>query len=914
MKKIITAFLVFLMLLQTSAFASSYDANVMLELFVANGEKNGDGSFESPFGTIDEARDYIRNLKSNGQYPKNGVKVNLRGGKYFVDSTFELTEEDSGEENAPVIYQAYGLEDVSFVGGVEFPFSDFKDLTDSEDIAQFNSSVVKNIKYVNLNDYGITDYGKLEPRGWGVNQYYEFEGTPEMRQVADWMNFTPFSSSPDLFINGNTTTLARWPNNDGLDKITEIPEYGHQWAQWQWIEHYTGEYINGSTGEPLMDWDDVRGPTIKGTEDCTARIKKWAEDSEPWAYGYWKYEWADLASKIIINKDEGTFTLKHPTQLYNDNHAYDPNSTDVPANIGQGFYVYNIPYELDQEGEWYLERANGKLFYYPKKADNGQVLLTTMTDPFVTMTDVSNVMFRNINFNGHRSIAFEMTRCNDCTIELCDFTAIGYRGVVMSGDNRRNKFYSCYFGNIQSGAIMTSGGNSYSMEHSDNLIENCWFERYALDGNGYNCSFTLGGVGDTARHNRVNDCDGGGWAQGATETVTEYNEMYDTLRKMSDMGAVYAHQKFFDPGRVARHNYFHDIESINVKSHYIYMYYQDNASNGLSVYSNIFENCVADATMINGGSYNSVCNNIAINSQSLGVLTAFVYPSRKTAFESGAETYEEYYSGFFTRDVLTNPAWDKYSEYRTYLDETPYAPKDNTVKDNVCVNSGDFYLDTSSGYPESQMIERNNIEKSLKYSTDPGFENFSERNYILKEDSEIFKKIPDFEAPDFEKMGLYTPRLNMRLGESLAMLVNSNVACKGLENTMYIDENNRNVTPVIINDRTYLPIRFIGESVGGNVDFDNESFVATIELNGKTMTINATDGEIKVDGNILSEFTAVNKEGRLFVPVRALESMGEKVTWYDGGIVIVGDVSLEDTYNNGQEDNSLIDELIRRLK
>ena len=61
MKKIVTTLLVALMLLNTVALAApEIGASGALEVFVKYGATGGDGSFDSPFGSVIEARDYIR--------------------------------------------------------------------------------------------------------------------------------------------------------------------------------------------------------------------------------------------------------------------------------------------------------------------------------------------------------------------------------------------------------------------------------------------------------------------------------------------------------------------------------------------------------------------------------------------------------------------------------------------------------------------------------------------------------------------------------------------------------------------------------------------------------------------------------------------------------------------------------------
>jgi len=45
---------------------------------------------------------------------------------------------------------------------------------------------------------------------------------------------------------------------------------------------------------------------------------------------------------------------------------------------------------------------------------------------------------------------------------------------------------------------------------------------------------------------------------------------------------------------------------------------------------------------------------------------------------------------------------------------------------------------------------------------------------------------------------------------------------------VYIDPNNHSVKPIIINDRTMLPLRFVAESLGCDVGWVNDTRTITI--------------------------------------------------------------------------------------
>ncbi len=82
------------------------------------------------------------------------------------------------------------------------------------------------------------------------------------------------------------------------------------------------------------------------------------------------------------------------------------------------------------------------------------------------------------------------------------------------------------------------------------------------------------------------------------------------------------------------------------------------------------------------------------------------------------------------------------------------------------------------------------------------------------------------------------------------------------------------VAPVIVGDRTLVPIRVVTELLGGSADWDNDTRTVTLKIDGKTM--NMTIGkEIPGFGT-----SAVIMNDRTYVPVRyVMEMLGAKVTW-----------------------------------
>ena len=82
------------------------------------------------------------------------------------------------------------------------------------------------------------------------------------------------------------------------------------------------------------------------------------------------------------------------------------------------------------------------------------------------------------------------------------------------------------------------------------------------------------------------------------------------------------------------------------------------------------------------------------------------------------------------------------------------------------------------------------------------------------------------------------------------------------------------VAPVIVDDRTLVPVRVVTELLGGTAAWDNETRTVTLKIEGKTMSMTI--------GKPIPGFgtSAVILDNRTYVPVRYVaEKLGANVDW-----------------------------------
>ncbi|HHY95643.1 MAG TPA: tetratricopeptide repeat protein [Firmicutes bacterium] len=99
---------------------------------------------------------------------------------------------------------------------------------------------------------------------------------------------------------------------------------------------------------------------------------------------------------------------------------------------------------------------------------------------------------------------------------------------------------------------------------------------------------------------------------------------------------------------------------------------------------------------------------------------------------------------------------------------------------------------------------------------------------------------------------------------------------------------NFDVEPVVLQDRTIVPVRAIAEALGAEVRWDGETRTVTVVKAGKVVLIPVGSLKASVDGVEVSlDAPAVIIGGRTLIPLRFVsESLGAAVDWFGQGQVV----------------------------
>ncbi len=150
----------------------------------------------------------------------------------------------------------------------------------------------------------------------------------------------------------------------------------------------------------------------------------------------------------------------------------------APIWHGNRFYVFNLIEELDAPGEWFLDYETGRLSYFPRegKDPNNSEIVAPASDRLVEIAAdaaseqrAESITFRGLVFEhtdrttdhpGWRTCpdaAIHLTNAWHCTVEDCEFRAIGGYGVRLFQDSCLNRIAGNHIHDVEAGGVTLSG-------------------------------------------------------------------------------------------------------------------------------------------------------------------------------------------------------------------------------------------------------------------------------------------------------------------------------------------------------------------------------------------------------------------------------------------------------------------------
>jgi hypothetical protein len=452
---------------------------------------------------------------------------------------------------------------------------------------------------------------------------------------------SPAGGGIEVFSGGRAMTLARWPN-EGFVPIVDVLGT-------------TERDVRGTKGraEGIFSYDGDRPA-------------RWAVESDAWVHGYWFWDWSEQRHKVkAIDAERHVIDVEPPY------HGYG-------YRKGQWFYGFNLLCEIDQPGEWYVDRTSGALYFWPPAAIEDSEVVVSVIPALLTMTDVSYVTWRGFTMEAARGTAVTIAGGTDNRIVASTIRNVGGWAVGVSGGSQHG-VVGCNMYQMGAGGVSLTGGDRATLTPAGHFADNNHIHHYARIERVYRPGITLQGVGNRATHNLIHDAPHMGMGFGGNDHVIELNEIHDVCYESSDAGAIYTGRDWTERGTVVRHNYLHDITGLEGRG--CVGVYLDDMFCGTEISGNLFYR-VTRAAFLGGGRDSTVTNNLFVDCQ-----PALHIDARALGWahdHSDAWISEGHEKGTLSGIHFNKPPYsERYPELVTILAEEPAAPRGNRVFANV---------------------------------------------------------------------------------------------------------------------------------------------------------------------------------------------------------------------------------------
>ena len=286
------------------------------------------------------------------------------------------------------------------------------------------------------------------------------------------------------------------------------------------------------------------------------------------------------------------------------------------------FYGENIMEEIDREGEYYIDRESGKLYYYAPddfKSGGYTVGLSTLTKPVFDFNGAHHIKISNLTLDGGRGYAILGTSAgckipsfteflkdqgfaeddamfdrstknqvyikehekytdaqifpghvwdgfnddgvgiNNISVTNCNVFNFGSGGIIIKGNDIHIE--NNHIKNIGGVGLYLKGGDLETLEPSGNTILNNNIHRVGYWHKAYFPAIAMHGVAIHVAYNDIYDAPHCIFNYHGNDHIIEYNKIHDAVKECLDMDAIYTRNEYMPQwrGNIIRNNYIYNL-------------------------------------------------------------------------------------------------------------------------------------------------------------------------------------------------------------------------------------------------------------------------------------------------------------------------------------------------------------------
>lgn len=414
-------------------------------------------------------------------------------------------------------------------------------------------------------------------------------------------------------------------------------------------------------------------------ESAITDVARWAREPELMACGYWHWLYRDQTAHVDGVLTNGWIRM---TEEVFDNPHYRTIVAERP------YFLVNALCALDRPGEWFLHRQTGKLYLIPPKK-RGKIVLSAMTEPFVTLTNVHDVAFSGLVFRYGRQHGVVATRTTRLRLEDCDISCLGGEGLLFDR-MKEVRILGCRLENLGHGGVRISAGDRKTLESGDVLIADCDISFPDRHRRTYAPCVLLEGVGLTVDHCYLHDCRSSAIRFDGNDMILSHSLIERAVQESDDQGALDTYGYVSYQGNRIIGNVWRDIGKRNEIFRWGHSGVRlDDLISRVVVASNRFIRASAGgfgAVQINAGCQNLIENNLFVGCENARHAAISVSFCTDWFWKNGMNE-RKLISSKWGEDVFSEPYASRYPGIDRFW-EWPKTRDSNIIRRNIVVGEG----------------------------------------------------------------------------------------------------------------------------------------------------------------------------------------------------------------------------------
>ncbi len=460
------------------------------------------------------------------------------------------------------------------------------------------------------------------------------------------------------------------------------------------------ELFSGASALPRAGWPNSEWAHAKpiGSKPHTIEVDRKLDPrdvADCWTHGFWNQDWADSFDKanydsIGSNKSEITIHLE---------------SSEKSIRDDARFRIENLLSELDAPGEWYIDRATGRVVVWPVSSEASRLVISSL-ETSISAYEAEYLTFDGLTIEGTTAMGIEIVGGRNVKLANCTIRYSGNVGVNIY-HGHEHSIARCEVHGTGSSGIRIEGGDRVTLEpagHScvESNIHDCCYSYCSQ-----RPAVAVYGVGVQVKSNDIYNQPDAAIHLHGNEHLVESNRIHHVCQVADDVGAIsIAHDPTFRGNQILR-NHIHDIGGFGQRD--IVGIYLDNFASGTSVQENLLERTIR-GIVIGGGRDNVLENNVITDCLAGIQVDCRGLSWAKHLFHGETPAYHQYCSAVSHNHETYA---QRYPTLANVLEDEPQLAKGNVIRSNTI--SCPITIDLQDGLTNQVvLLEMNRIERSSK--------------------------------------------------------------------------------------------------------------------------------------------------------------------------------------------------------